>query len=354
MLLQVSAKNKFKGGHVLYVCGEESPSQVKLRASRLEIKGAAVKLYPEIIFERIAQVILKLRPALVIVDSIQTMYSEELTSAPGSVSQIREVTAGFLRLAKHLNCTIVLVGHVTKDGAIAGPRVLEHMVDTVLYFEGESHSSLRMIRGFKNRFGATNELGIFEMTGRGLQTVENASLAMIAGRPQGVAGSAITACLEGTRPLLLEIQVLLNDTAYGMPQRMAQGLDRGRISMLMAVLEKHIGLNFGNMDAFCNVVGGLRIDDPAADLAIAAAMTSSYRDVPVKNQGILIGEIGLTGELRPVSAVSQRIGEAGRLGFTTCILPGSCRRQGEQIQASKSTPELLYADHLSEALDMAF
>ncbi|HHX36778.1 MAG TPA: DNA repair protein RadA [Clostridiaceae bacterium] len=353
LLLQVCAKSKFKSGPVLYICGEESPSQVKLRAARLDVVNAPIKLYPEIIFERIARVILKLKPDLVVVDSIQTMYSEELTSAPGSVSQIREVTAGFLRLAKHLNCTIVLVGHVTKDGAIAGPRVLEHMVDTVLYFEGESHSSLRMIRGFKNRFGATNELGIFEMTGTGLKTVENASLAMIAGRPQGVPGSAITACLEGTRPLLLEVQVLLNDTAYGMPQRMAQGLDRGRISMLMAVLEKHVGLNFGNMDAFCNVVGGLRIDDPAADLAIAAAMTSSYRDVPVKNQALLIGEIGLTGELRPVSAISQRIGEAGRLGFTGCILPGSCRRQGEQM-SGKAIPELLYADTLTEALDMAF
>lgn len=352
LLLQACGANGFKGA-TLYICGEESPGQVKLRAARLGISRGGIKLYPEIIFERISQTILKLKPDLVIVDSIQTVYSSELTAAPGSVSQIRDVAAGFLRLAKGLGCTVVLVGHVTKDGDIAGPRVLEHMVDSVLYFEGESHSSLRMIRGFKNRFGATNELGIFEMTGTGLRPVENASMALIAGRPLQVPGSAITACLEGTRPLLLEIQVLLNPTAYGMPQRMAQGLDRGRVSMLMAVLEKHVGLNFANMDAFCNVVGGLRVDDPAADLAVAAAMTASAKNVPIRDSTILIGEIGLTGELRPVSGIERRIGEAGRLGFTGCVLPGSCRKAGDQLRG-EHVPELFHADTLSEALDMAF
>lgn len=352
LLLQACGASGFKGT-ILYICGEESPGQVKLRAARLEIARSGIKLYPEIIFERISQTILKLKPDLVVVDSIQTVYSSELTAAPGSVSQIRDVAAGFLRLAKGLGCTVVLVGHVTKDGAIAGPRVLEHMVDSVLYFEGESHSSLRMIRGFKNRFGATNELGIFEMTGAGLKPVENASTALLAGRPLQVPGSAVTACLEGTRPLLLEIQVLLNPTAYGMPQRMAQGLDRGRVSMLMAVLEKHVGLSFGSMDAFCNVVGGLRVDDPAADLAVAAAMTGSAKNVPVRDNTILIGEIGLTGELRPVAGIDRRIGEAGRLGFTGCVLPGSCRKAGDRLRGAH-VPELFYADTLSEALDMAF
>lgn len=351
LLLQTCASQRFNGP-VLYICGEESPAQVKLRAERLGIGGTGVKLYPEIIFEKISQVMIKLKPALVIVDSVQTVYCEELSSAPGSVSQIREVAAGFLRLAKSLGTTVVLVGHVTKDGAIAGPRVLEHMVDTVLYFEGESHGTLRMIRGVKNRFGATNELGIFEMTGGGLIPVENASLALLSGRPLRVAGSAVTACLEGTRPLLLEIQILLNETAYGMPQRMAQGLDRNRVAMLMAVIEKHIGIGFGNMDAFCNVVGGIRIDDPAADLAIAAGLASSYKSIPIRNETLLIGEIGLTGELRPVSNVAKRIGEAGRLGFSSCILPGSCRKQGDRITGEQA-PELLYADSLSEALDMA-
>ncbi len=354
LLLQACAHNDF-AGPTLYVCGEESPAQVKLRASRLELTGSGIKLYPEIIFERISEVLLKLKPAFVVVDSIQTIYSEELTSAPGSVSQIRDVTAGFLRLAKGLGATIVLVGHVTKDGAIAGPRVLEHMVDTVLYFEGEAHGGLRMVRGFKNRFGATNELGIFEMTGKGLVPVENASAALLSGRPVSVAGSAITACLEGTRPILLEVQVLLNHTAYGVPQRMAQGLDRGRIAMLMAVLEKHAGLNFGDKDAFCNVIGGLKIDDPAADLALAAAMASAHRDVAIREGTLLLGEIGLTGELRPVAGADRRLKEAARMGFSRCILPGSSRRGlGREAVQTGVWPDLLYADTLAEALDMAF
>jgi DNA repair protein RadA/Sms len=352
LLLQATASNGFTGT-TLYICGEESPAQVKLRAARLNIPGKQVKLYSEIIFERISATVMKLQPDFIIVDSIQTIYSEELTSAPGSVSQIREVTAGFLRLAKGLTATIVLVGHVTKDGAIAGPRVLEHMVDTVLYFEGEQHNNLRMIRGFKNRFGATNELGIFEMTGSGLLPLENASAALIAGRPQGVTGSAVTACIEGTRPLLLEVQVLLNDTVYGMPQRITQGLDRTRVSMLMAVLEKHIGLQLGQSDAFCNVIGGVRINDPAADLAVAAAIASSSRDIPVRRNTLLIGEIGLTGELRSVAAVGQRVTEAGRLGFEACILPGSCRKQIKDLSRRAELPEIFFADSLGEALDIA-
>lgn len=351
LLLQAADNNGF-GGTTLYICGEESPAQVKLRAARLGIKGGKLKLYAEIIFEKIADVLIRIKPDFVIVDSIQTIYSDELSSAPGSVSQIREVTAGFLRLAKGFGCTIVLVGHVTKDGAIAGPRVLEHMVDTVLYFEGEQHNNLRMIRGFKNRFGPTNELGVFEMTGRGFIPLANASAAMIAGRPIGVPGSAVTACIEGTRPFLLEIQVLLNDTVYGMPQRISQGLDRTRVNMLLAILEKHLGLKPGNMDAFCNVVGGLRIDDPSSDLAVAAAITSSYRDIPVHAGLLLIGEIGLTGELRPVSAIDRRVIEGARLGFTGCVVPGSCRKQLQALK-SEELPEIYYADSLAEALEMA-
>ncbi len=351
LLLQSAGDNGFTGT-TLYICGEESPAQVKLRASRLGIVSKKVKLYSEIVFEQISSTIIKLKPDLIIVDSIQTVYSEDLSSAPGSVGQVREVAAGFLRLAKSLNAVVVLVGHVTKDGSIAGPRVLEHMVDTVLYFEGERHNNLRLIRGFKNRFGATNELGIFEMTGMGLLPLKDASTAMIAGRPQGVAGSAITASIEGTRPFLLEIQVLLNDTVFGMPQRITQGLDRTRVSMLMAILEKHIGLKLGNMDAFCNVVGGLRVDDPSADLAVAAAIASSYRDVPLSANTVLIGELGLTGELRPVSAVDRRVIEAGRMKFTGCILPGSCRKQLKALEMDE-LPEIYYADSLAEVLEIA-
>ncbi|NJP40465.1 DNA repair protein RadA [Oscillospiraceae bacterium HV4-5-C5C] len=354
LLLQVAARSQF-ARPVLYVNGEESPQQVKLRAERLGIKGSGIKLMPEIVFERIAEAVIKVRPELCIVDSIQTVYSESLSSAPGTVSQVRDVTAGLLRLAKALNTTIVLVGHVTKDGSLAGPRVLEHMVDTVLYFEGEANSSLRVLRSAKNRFGATNELGIFEMTQEGLQGVKNASAAFLTGRPEHVPGSAVTCTIEGTRPLLVEVQALLNPSAYPTSQRQAQGVDRNRLNLLLAVLENRLQLSVGAMDAFLNVVGGVRVDDPAADLAIAAAIASSFRDRAVRDNTLLCGEVGLTGELRPVSFPLERIMEAGRMGFTTCLLPGSDKKNLERQSRGKDTgdwPEILYVDTLGEALDV--
>ena len=337
----------------LYISGEESPQQIRLRADRLGLQNSKAELLAATDFSTIEATLTKHKPDLAIVDSIQTLYVEELSAAPGSVSQVREATAGLLRLAKGLGITIVLVGHVTKDGAIAGPRVLEHMVDTVLYFEGERHQNLRILRAVKNRFGATDELGVFEMTDRGLLEVENASMAMLEGRPLHVPGSVVTACMEGTRPLLVEIQALLNESAYGSPQRMAQGLDRNRVTMLLAVLDKlfHFGLN--NMDTYINVVGGLKVSETATDLAIAGAVISSLKNKPVRAASLLIGEIGLTGEIRSVAQADRRIMEASRLGFSNFILPGSCRQTLAKAHLPDSC-ELFYVDRVSEALDILF
>ena len=338
----------------LYITGEESPQQVRLRADRLGLaKAGGIELLAATNFSGIESTLLSSRPDLAIVDSIQTLYVEELSAAPGSVSQVREAAAGLLRLAKEQGITIVLVGHVTKDGAIAGPRVLEHMVDTVLYFEGERHQNLRILRAVKNRFGATDELGIFEMSDRGLIGVENASLALLEGRPLQVAGSVVTACMEGSRSILVEIQALLNESAYGSPQRMAQGLDRNRVTMLLAVLDKQFQFGLGNMDTYVNVVGGIRIAEPSADLAIAGAIISSFRNKPVRDNCLLLGEIGLSGEIRSISQADRRILEAGRLGFTSFILPGSCRQSLAKARLPDDC-DLFYADRLSEAIDILF
>ncbi len=368
LLLQVSHLAKTKG-NVLYVSGEESKTQIRLRASRLGIETNHITVCTQTSFEEVSETISSSKPALCIIDSIQTLFSEELSSAPGSVSQVREVTAGLLRLAKNLLITIVLVGHVTKDGALAGPRVLEHMVDTVIYFEGENSSPYRMLRAVKNRFGATGELAFFEMTDIGLTEVENASTLLLSGRPIQVPGSVVTACMEGTRPVLVEIQALLNPSSYSTPQRMAQGLDRGRIGMLLAVLEKNFSAGINNMDAYINVVGGLRITETACDLAILAAVYSALKDRPVRPDTLVLGEVGLTGEIRPIGDIERRITEAARLGFSSCILPGSNKsgidRIGKQrnTRSAKTTsasanapvlPELIYADTLSEAMDVLF
>ncbi|NLN45721.1 MAG: DNA repair protein RadA [Clostridiaceae bacterium] len=350
LLLQACEKIG-KQGTALYVSGEESPSQVKLRAERLGIDGSRIRLLSETSFDIIAATIAAEKPALTVIDSIQTMYAEELSSAPGTVSQVREVAGGLLRLAKHQGGVIVLVGHVTKDGAIAGPRVLEHMVDTVLYFEGERQGSYRILRATKNRFGATDELGIFEMRDTGLVGVENASQAMLAGRPLGVPGSVVAACVEGTRPILVEIQALLNASAYGTPQRMSQGIDRNRIIMLTAVMDRRLKLGLSNMDSFLNVVGGLRIDETAADLAVVCAIASTFRDQAIRPDTVVFGEVGLSGEIRPVTHVDRRVVEAGRMGFASCILPGGCRRATERIRADR-LPELLFVDNIHEALDV--
>jgi len=367
LLLQVSHLAKTKG-LVLYVSGEESRTQIRMRATRLSIETNHITLCTQTSFEEVSQTITSLRPSLCIIDSIQTLYSEELSSAPGSVSQVREVTAGLLRLAKNLLITIVLVGHVTKDGALAGPRVLEHMVDTVLYFEGENSSPFRMIRAVKNRFGATGELAFFEMTDVGLLEVENASTLLLSGRPIQVPGSVVTSCMEGTRPILVEIQALLNPSSYSVPQRMAQGLDRSRIGMLLAVLEKKFAVGVNNMDAYINVVGGLKITETACDLAILAAVFSALKDRPIRPNTLVLGEVGLTGEIRPIADIERRLIEAGRLGFTSCILPGSNKSGLARIQKRKTgnpsltdlpdnapvLPELIFADTLSEAMDVLF
>ncbi len=338
----------------LYISGEESPQQIRLRADRLGLPGGlSIAVLAATDFAAIAAALERDKPDLAIVDSIQTLYVEELSAAPGSVSQIREATAGLLRLAKTRNITIVLVGHVTKDGSLAGPRVLEHMVDTVLYFEGERQQSYRILRAVKNRFGATDELGIFEMTDRGLQEVDNASQALLSGRPIQVPGSVVTACMEGTRPILVEIQALLNESAYGSPQRMAQGLDRNRITMLLAVLEKQFRFGLNNMDTYANVVGGLRVAETAADLAVVAAIMSSLKNKPIRASSLVFGEVGLTGEIRSIGQADRRIQEAARLGFTSFILPGSCRPGLAKIKLPDIC-DLFFVDRISEALDLLF
>jgi DNA repair protein RadA/Sms len=352
LLMQVCGMGSFQG-EVLYVSGEESLQQVRLRADRLAVVSGRIKLLAQTSFVIVAETIIKTRPRLVIIDSIQTMYSDDLAAAPGSVSQVREVTAGLLRIAKSTDTTIVLVGHVTKDGAIAGPRILEHMVDTVLYFEGERQNPYRIIRAVKNRFGATDELGIFEMTDHGLLEVANASAAMLEGRPVGVPGTVVTACMEGTRPILIEIQALINETNYAVPQRVTQGLDRNRVSMLLAVLEKKVSVGLGNMDAFINVIGGMKADEPALDLAILAAVLSCIKNRPIRQNVLIFGEVGLTGEIRPVASADRRVMEAKRMGFVSCILPGGSRKS---IDKSKNAdlPDLLYVDHIGEMMDILF
>lgn len=352
LLLQAaSAVASQKDSEVLYICGEESIQQVKARAERLNLSTNNINLTNEIIFENLAPIIQESNAKLCIVDSVQTVYSEQSSSAPGSVSQVRDVSAGFLRLAKSLGITIILVGHVTKDGNIAGPRVLEHMVDTVIYFEGDKYSSMRLVRAVKNRFGATNEVGIFDMTGTGLQAVENASEALLSGRPKNVAGSALTCLLEGTRPLIIEIQALLNPSSFASPARVTQGLDKNRVSMLIALTERKLGLGLGNMDAFLNVVNGLKADDPASDLALISAIISSFNEKALKEGMLLCGEVGLTGEIRPVSRVEDRIIEANKLGFKTIVLPGSNAKQANKVR-TKGDLELLFVDTLSEAMDI--
>ena len=274
-------------------------------------------------------------PALIIIDSIQTMFNDELSSAPGSVSQVREITSGLMRIAKTRNIAIFIVGHVTKEGALAGPRVLEHMVDTVLYFEGERHLSYRVLRAVKNRFGSTNEIGIFEMKDVGLIEVENPSMLMISGRTEGVPGSVIVSSLEGTRPMLIEVQALVCPTNFGMPRRMATGIDYNRITMLMAVLEKRVGMQLHNYDAYVNIVGGLKIDEPACDLGVVAAIASSFRNRPVDLSTVLIGEVGLTGEIRPVNQIDKRVIEAARIGFENCVIPAGNVKAIKQVKDLK-------------------
>ncbi len=321
LLLQVCRHMAADGRKVLYISGEESLRQIKLRANRLGEFTDNLFLLCETSLEAIEETLRDMRPDIAIIDSIQTMYHEEISAAPGSVSQVRESTNVFLQLAKGLNLSIFIVGHVTKEGTVAGPRVLEHMVDTVLYFEGDRHASYRILRGVKNRFGSTNEIGVFEMKEEGLVEVANASEYMLNGKPEGASGSIVSCSMEGTRPILLEIQALVCRSSFGIPRRQAIGTDFNRVNLLMAVLEKRLGLQMSDCDAYVNLAGGMRIMEPAIDLAIAMAAVSSFKNRVIDDKTIAFGEIGLSGEVRGVSLVQQRIGEAVKLGFSTCIVP---------------------------------
>ena len=321
LLLQVCQNLTREKRQVLYISGEESLRQIKLRAQRMGEFTDNLLLLCETNLELIKGVIEREKPEVVVIDSIQTMYSEEVGSAPGSVSQVREATNMLMQLAKGLNITIFIVGHVTKEGTVAGPRVLEHMVDTVLYFEGDRHASYRILRGVKNRFGSTNEIGVFEMRRDGLREVENPSEFMLNGRPENASGSVVACSMEGTRPILLEIQALVCESNFGMPRRTAAGTDYNRVNLLMAVLEKRIGYHLGNYDAYVNIAGGIKINEPAIDLGIVMAIVSSYKNRPFDERTIVFGEVGLSGEVRAVNMPEQRVAEAKKLGFETCIVP---------------------------------
>ncbi len=321
LLLQVSAQLADKNLSVLYISGEESAQQTKLRADRLGVMSDQLYVLAETNLMDIANQIEQLAPSFVVIDSIQTIFREEVSSAPGSVSQVRECTSELMRIAKSNNIPIFIVGHVTKEGSIAGPRLLEHMVDAVLYFEGERHHTFRILRGVKNRFGSTNEMGIFEMKEEGLREVLNPSEIFLEERSQGAAGSTVVASMEGSRPVLVEIQSLISPTSFGNPRRMATGIDHNRVPLLMAVLEKRVGLMLQNQDAYVKVAGGVKLDEPAIDLAIAVSIASSFRDQVSRPDDILIGEVGLTGEIRRVSRIEQRVQEAAKLGFKRAIIP---------------------------------
>lgn len=321
LLLQVCQKLSAMNKKVLYISGEESLKQIKLRANRMGEFSENLYLLCETSLNLIQTAIEREKPDVVVIDSIQTMYNEEIGSAPGSVSQVRESTDVFMQLAKGMNIAIFIVGHVTKEGTVAGPRVLEHMVDTVLYFEGDRHASYRILRGVKNRFGSTNEIGVFEMRKEGLVEVENPSEFMLSGKPENASGSVVACAMEGTRPMLMEIQALVCKSNFGMPRRTAAGIDYNRVNLLMAVLEKRVGLPLSGYDAYVNIAGGIRMNEPAVDLGIIMAVASSYKNRPVSEDTIVFGEVGLSGEVRAVTMPEQRVAEAKKLGFKVCVVP---------------------------------
>jgi len=348
LLMQMASRVSRSGKKVLYVSGEESVQQIKMRASRLKIEEGPLYLLAETDIDRVETNIKEIAPELVILDSIQAVFKPELASAPGGVGQVRECAAQMMRLAKAGETAVFLVGHVTKEGALAGPKVLEHMVDTVLYFEGERHHSFRILRGVKNRFGSTNEIGIFQMEGDGLKEVSNPSDLFITNRFRGdVAGSVVVSTLEGNRPLLVEIQALVCPTGFGTPRRMTAGVDYNRVSLILAVLEKRVGLHLGGQDAYVNAVGGVKLDEPAADLGIALALASSFREISPPGGLVAVGEIGLTGEIRPVPQLEKRILEAARLGFSLCLAPRRPGRipetGGMRVLALETLPEAIEA-----------
>ena len=350
LLLQVLSGVAGKLGKVLYVSGEESPEQIKIRAERLSINSEEIILLPETSLETIIHTAAKLVPKAMVIDSIQTVYSEEIISAPGSVSQVRECAAKLMLFAKRSDVPVFLVGHVTKEGAIAGPRVLEHIVDTVLYFEGDRGHSYRILRTVKNRFGSTNEIGIFEMSDGGLLEVENPSELFLLERPLNVSGSTVVASIEGTRPLMVELQSLVSQTNFGMPRRTTIGVDFNRVSLLVAVLEKKMGLHLGGMDIFVNVVGGLRLVEPAVDIGIITTVASSLKDVPVDPKIFVFGEVGLSGEIRAVAQAETRIKEAAKIGFGRAIIPAG---NSEKIK-SNSGLDIIGVRNVEDCLEAVF
>ena len=321
LLLQVCRNLAHAGKKVLYISGEESLKQIKMRANRIGAIDGELFFLSETNLDMISGSIEEVKPDVVIIDSIQTMFREDISSAPGSVSQVRESTNLLMQIAKGLGITIFIVGHVTKEGVVAGPRVLEHMVDTVLYFEGDRNDAYRLLRAVKNRFGSTNEIGVFEMQGQGLTEVTNPSEMMISGRPKNASGAVVACSLEGTRPLLLEVQALVTETNFGMPRRTANGVDYNRINILLAILEKRCGYAMSRYDAYVNIAGGMKMNEPALDLAVVMALVSSYKNREVDPGMLIFGEVGLSGEVRGVSQAAQRVAEAVKMGFTTCVLP---------------------------------
>lgn len=348
ILMQIC--NTLKGElNILYVSGEESAAQIKLRAARLGVEGDNVTVMSETDTQSICEYIMSAKPDLVMIDSIQTLQISELSSSAGSIVQVRESTNMLLRTGKSLDIPIFIVGHVNKGGDIAGPKVLEHIVDTVLYFEGERNQSYRILRAIKNRFGSTNEIGVFEMTEMGLKTVENPSAMLLSGRESNVSGGCITCIIEGTRPILADVQSLVTTTGFGNPRRMSNGFDYNRLNMLLAVLEKRLGLYFSNLDTYLNIIGGMYLDEPAADLAVCMALVSGLRDTPINDKLIAVGEVGLSGELRSVPRINARIKEAASLGFQKIVLPKAC------LKAITNPPkeiELIPVRSLKEAIDM--
>jgi DNA repair protein RadA/Sms len=350
LLLQMMNRLASDGRKVFYISGEESLQQTKMRAERLGISSDQLFVISETSLEKILQDIQALRPSAVVVDSIQTIYSSELPSTPGSIGQVREASSRLLYLAKHLSIPIFLVGHVTKEGFIAGPKVLEHMVDTVLYIEGEANHAFRILRAVKNRFGSTNEIGVFEMKDSGLVEVPNPSEFFLSGRTQPTSGSVVMASIEGSRPILVEIQALVVSTHFGVPRRTAQGVDANRVSLLVAVMEKRLGMHLINHDIFLNIAGGIRVEEPGADLGVIASIASSFKDKLIDPEMVVFGEVGLGGEVRGVSQPEVRIKEAARLGFKRCLLPEQNR---EKVKGTKGI-ELVGIKTIREAMDILF
>ncbi len=347
LLLKVLPQLAGNGEKVLYVSGEESPRQIKLRADRLGVRNPGLFILAETSLEEVLKAIQDVQPIGVVVDSIQTLYTDHVTSAPGSISQVQEVAAQLMWFAKRSAIPVFIIGHVTKEGAIAGPRLLEHIVDTVLYFEGDKDHCYRILRSVKNRFGATNEIGVFEMKDSGLDEVRNPSALFLAERPERSTGSVVVSSLEGTRPILVELQALVTPTGYAMPKRMANGVELSRVSLLLAVMEKRLGLHLSGQDVYVNIVGRIHIDDPAIDLGIVTAVTSSLRDSPIDPGTVVLGEVGLGGEVRAISQPDLRIREAAKMGFRRCVLP---ERNLAKLEAG-SAIELVGINEVGEALD---